>query len=186
MCSPDCYFPLLHHARLCLVLATSHCHQRTTPSNHSSISHSRCSQVGSTPSLHLVLGAAMKLHGRVGSSLQTGPGLDVTSSTSLEWPCSLLAGTSLVAGARVCTGAPATGFSHGACDQNAPGVIVTPGAIATAGPAPPGLSGTDVASLGHSVMIRRPVEWVPVHPAKTECRVKEECWARRANHSEVH
>ena len=45
-------------------------------------------------------------------------------------------------GARICTGAPTTGFSHGACDQNALSVI------ATASPALPGLSGTDVASLG--------------------------------------
>lgn len=41
------------------------------------------------------------------------------------------------------------GFSHGACDQNAPGIIVIPGVIATASRlAVPGLSGTDIASLG--------------------------------------
>jgi hypothetical protein len=32
---------------------------------------------------------------------------------------------------RTCTGAPTAGFIHGACGQNAPGVIVTPGVIAT-------------------------------------------------------
>lgn len=53
-----------------------------------------------------------------------------------------------MAGARVCTGAPTTGFNHGACDQNAPGVIVTPGVIATVGPTPPGLSGADILRLG--------------------------------------